>query len=117
MSIRDELAAVIRSKYEQHSVDRYPTEDALADWILARFGVVELPARTDDRWVDGDEGCEMSGWEVGPGPYYVAVWNQGEVQISYDGHVGEPVNPDYARTFAAALLAAANRAEASRVDR
>ncbi|NKT91769.1 hypothetical protein GS854_01630 [Rhodococcus hoagii] len=73
--------------------------------------IVELPERTDDRFVDGYEGCEMDGWEVQQGPHYVSVWEQGQVQIDYQGNPEEPVSPQYARDLAAALLAAARVAE------
>jgi hypothetical protein len=113
MSIRDDLYSLIDKVVRDANLDaRLAMPLEVADAILARFAVVELPERTDDRWVDGNEGCEMSGWEVEPGPHYVSVFHPNEIEISYHGEPDEPVRPAYARALAAALLAAANRAEA-----
>lgn len=127
MSIRDQLAKVIAVALTETNPSGLRAFDELspnrqkqllsrgghaADTILARYAVVELPERTDDRWVDGAEGCEMSGWEIETGPHYVSVFHPNEIEISYRGEPDEPVRPAYARALAAALLAAANRAEA-----
>jgi hypothetical protein len=112
MSIRDELTELIDRTTNTHDNkvhDAWLTD--LVDAILARYAVIELPERTDDRWVDGNEGCEMSGWEIETGPHYVSVFHPNEIEISYHGEPDEPVRPAYARALAAALLAAANRAE------
>lgn len=110
MSIRDELVSLVMQA--DADVDDRSFPDRIVDAILARYGVVALPERTDDRWVDGAEGCEMSGWEIETGPHYVSVFHPNEIEISYRGEPDEPVRPAYTRALAAALLAAANRAEA-----
>ena len=51
--VREALVALIRGEYAKRPVDRYPTEDALADAILAEFDVTEPEWEYGVRW--GDE--------------------------------------------------------------
>lgn len=109
MSIRDELAAVIRSKYDQHRVDRYPTEGALADWILDRFAVVALPEPDGIADPDGDY-PGLAEWNTELGR--VGAFDDGDGFIDMEPLRLMNVSPGALRELAASLLAAANRAEA-----
>ena len=123
MSIRDELAQVIAVALAETNPSGLGTFDELssnrqkqllsrcghaADAILARFGVVELPEPEGD----GDD-ITPHNWSTADG--YIEA-NTGSVYIGYEIG-GRTLDPGDARTFAAALLAAANRAEATDVDR
>ncbi|ORA77282.1 hypothetical protein BST28_18630 [Mycolicibacter kumamotonensis] len=85
--------------------------DILSALKAAGFAVVELPKPTATYDHMAEE--PMMGWEVEAGPYFVRTLRH-EVQVSYDGEPDEPFDPTGARVFAAALLAAANAAEAAR---
>lgn len=90
-----------------------------ADVILAAPGVttIALPEPTSTREDDeDDESAHRLGWWQNGSPYYITQWGYpNEVQIAYDGEALEPINVSEARFLAAALLAAADAAEA--VDR
>lgn len=80
-------------------------EHVLDRLAAAGYVVVKLPE-------DGEWGLAGDDWNT-IGMYDVAVWNPGEVEVSYDATPGEPLSPAHARALAAALLAAANAAEQS----
>ena len=85
------------------------------DYLRANgFALVELPKPTDTE----NHLTEMSmlGWEVGYGPAFVEALpgNPPTVRVEVDGENIIEVSPSYAAQFAAALLAAANAAEATR---
>ena len=78
---------------------------------LPNIAIVPLPEPTDTKdYSEGGEGEDYLGWEVQHGPYFISVYDQGEVQVSYNGNVEEPISVDYATDLAAALLAAARAA-------
>ena len=111
MSIRDELASLL----DRHLSDRdnaqgcrlacgYDGDDRcehLADAILARFAVVELPEPTG-QWSAGPE------WRDGNAVVWTAPGGTVMVQNVEPGDM----SPHQARQLAAKILAAANRAEA-----
>lgn len=89
----------------------------LVDVILAAPGVttIALPEPTSTREDDeDDESAHRLGWWQNGSPYYITQWGYpNEVQIAYDGEALEPINVSEARFLAAALLAAADAAEAA----
>lgn len=115
MSIRDELLRVL----DDHSLMRWTSEERDSttckcgwngngfglhriDAVLARFGVVELP---EPDLTDGEDDCEDPYEFRAPwGTYFV-------IGGSVESDSGPAWSPDHARLEAAALLAAANRAE------
>lgn len=110
--IRDTLAAVIRAKYDTWDVDRYPTEGALAVHILAdsRMAMVLLPEQ--DQLTGGGE----PRWNFRHGG--VSVTEPFNRQIDEDiPEVTIVLDPNFhwsvtdARKLAAAILAAARKAE------
>lgn len=94
------------------------TPEHLADAILAAPGVttIALPEPTSTREDDeDDESSHRLGWWQNGSPYYITQWGYpNEVQIAYDGEALEPIDVNEARFLAAALLAAADAAEAVR---
>ncbi len=89
----------------------------LADVILSLPGVttIALPEPTSTREDDeDDESAHRLGWWQNGSPYYITQWGYpNEVQIAYDGEALEPIDVNEARFLAAALLAAADAAEAA----
>lgn len=107
MSIRNELAQIVDDVAEQATREgRIASPLDVVDAILARYAVVGLPEPVrcdDDLAEDLKDPFEFRGpW----GTYFV----------DHRGNVGSDTGPHWspadARTEAAALLAAANRAEA-----
>ncbi|MGV9744625.1 hypothetical protein ACWDTG_06885 [Rhodococcus zopfii] len=93
MSIRDELIRIVEDA--DADIDERPFPDRIVDAILCRYAVVELPE-------PDFHGC----WPAGGGT---------RVMLNVDGKItnGYAIRetPAEARALAAALLAAANRAE------
>lgn len=78
---------------------------------LPNIAVVPVVEPTDTKdYSEGGGGEDYLGWEVQDGPYFISVYDQGEVQVSYDGNVGEPVSVEGAHDLGVALLAAARAA-------
>lgn len=78
---------------------------------LPNIAIVPLPEPTDTKdYSEGGEGEDYLGWEVQHGPYFISVYDQGEVQVSYNGNVEEPISVDYATDLGTALFAAARGA-------
>lgn len=130
--IRATLAEALRGHvYNQDSYEcgcqldsEYPTTisgdewaEHLANAILSLPGVttIALPEPTSTREDDeDDESAHRLGWWQNGSPYYITQWGYpNEVQIAYDGEALEPINVSEARFLAAALLAAADAAEAA----
>ncbi|MHA7703430.1 hypothetical protein ACX9NE_26935 [Mycobacterium sp. ML4] len=99
--------------FKLHGVDE--VAERATDAILAAPGVttIALPEPTSTREDDqDDESAHRLGWQNGS-PYYITQWGYpNEVQIAYDGEALEPIDVNEARFLAAALLAAADAAEA-----
>lgn len=109
MSIRDELAALLREHAMPSIEADYPRDEyeCCADAILARYAVVELPALSEP----DDDGQIYT---------YVAdlridTSGPGGNEVFLPG--GHRISPSWLRQEAADYLAAANRAEAADVDR
>lgn len=100
MSIRDELARIINMPSEWPWGTK-PRMKAIIDAILARYAVVELPEPDEDNGFDPPNWTEGGFIEAERGLVYI-----GEEIGSSRG------TPATVRVLAAALLAAANRAEA-----
>lgn len=105
MSIRDELVGIVTQADADVGERSFP--DRIVDAILARFGVVEL-SESDMEPDPEDEPDPRDGW-----------WETlaGDVELFRNGRAvvhGElcGLNSVAMRALAAALLAAANRAEA-----
>lgn len=78
---------------------------------LPNITIVPVVQPTDTKdYSEGGDGEDFLGWEVQHGPYFISVYDQGEVQVSYDGNVEEPISAKYARDLGATLLAAARAA-------
>jgi len=92
-------------------VNRDRARTALEALKAAGYAVVNLPEPDSERY-EGDEHepADRDSWMVDA--YEVAVWYPGEVQINYDGSLGEPIDTAIARDLAGALLAAIDAAEA-----
>lgn len=120
MSIRDELAQVIAVALAETNPSGLGAFDELspnrqkqllsrgghaADAILARFGVVELPAPEKDDWGNPDFSNEH---------IRLTVYSDGRTQLEVPEYFGATagVHPFQLRDLAARCLAAANRAEA-----
>lgn len=104
MNLYVELARIIHSETCHGDADtcRYyegPCGNA-ASAILLKYGVVELPEPTD-HWAEGPE------WRDGNAVVWTAPGGTVMVQNVEPGDL----SPDQARALAAALLAAADRAE------
>ncbi|WP_432678011.1 hypothetical protein ACRAJ3_25090 [Rhodococcus pyridinivorans] len=110
MSIRDELAALLRQHAMPSLEADYPRDEyeCCADAILARHAVVELPEPVREYQEQGP----AAEWTV-RGNGYALVRNDLTIVVSFKG----AASPAEARQMAAALVAAANRAEAADVDR
>lgn len=120
MSIRDELAKVIAVALAETNPSGLGAFDELspnrqkqllsrgghaADAILARFGVVELPAPEKGKWGNPDFSNEH---------VRLTVYSDGCTQLEVPEYFGvnAGVHPFQLRDLAARCLAAANRAEA-----
>lgn len=93
MSIRDELADILEALDGGDYMD-------IADAVLARYAVVELPEPTG-HWGGGPE------WRDGD----AVVWTALASNVMVQNVGGGDLSPHHARVLAAALLAAAKRAE------
>jgi hypothetical protein len=89
----------------------------VADVLLSLPGIaiIELPGADSTRY-EGDEHEHEDRLAWICDPFAVSHWNYPGVQIYYEGESFEPISIAYARTFAAAILAAANAAERSGVS-
>lgn len=106
MSIRNELAQIVDDVAEQATrEDRIASPLDVSDAILARFGVVELPAPEKDDWGNPDFSNEH---------IRLTVYSDGCTQLEVPEYFGvnAGVHPFQLRDLAARCLAAANRAEA-----
>ena len=117
MSAQDVIAEGVGRGYSPADEDDAANWDAdthvvarfvLAALTAAGYAVVKLPKpepREDDAEIAD---C----WDHLP--HQVMVWDEhpGEVQLCHDFEPAEPLTPAEARALAAALLAAANKAEA-----
>lgn len=89
----------------------HPAHVASVVAALPNIAIVPLPEPTDTKdYSEGGEGEDYLGWEVQHGPYFISVYDQGEVQVSYNGNVEEPISVDYATDLGTALFAAARGA-------
>ncbi|HRZ39357.1 MAG TPA: hypothetical protein P5534_23675, partial [Candidatus Paceibacterota bacterium] len=90
---------------------------AVLDAITETHAVIELPEPDSTRYNEGEVAefppADRLGWLRGMVLYGVTFWPEyaGEVQVAYNNEPGEPLSVKEARTFAAALLAAARYAE------
>lgn len=117
--LRAQIREALRSYELDWTYDNKDLYDELAGVVLSLPGVVvvELPGPQPGWWdCYEDEGDEPDHDSYGDqsGEFVVTTWrgHPGEVQISHQGEPLEPVRPTEARALAAALLAAANAAEA-----
>jgi hypothetical protein len=116
--VRATLAEALRkAMFEDPEWGMVFNPDRLADAVLAAPGVttIALPEPTSTREDDeDDESAHRLGWWQNGSPYYITQWGYpNEVQIAYDGEALEPIDVNEARFLAAALLAAADAAEAA----
>ena len=107
MSIRDELAGLIDAMHLPDAIRGGRWAETVSDHLLARFGVVELPEPTVQAGAGSGE------WRVDEATTIFAYCSH----VEFDGRDAWYESPAHARALAAALLAAANRAEATDVDR
>lgn len=113
---RDSGPSVVRvlSNFHEHRAMAI-----LAALKAARIAVVELAEADSTRYDEGEDAefppADRLAWLRGMGMYGVTFWPEypGEVQAAYNNEPGEPLSVDEARGLAAALLAAADAAEAS----
>ncbi|WP_418346125.1 hypothetical protein [Rhodococcus pyridinivorans] len=104
MSIRNELAQIVDDVAEQATREgRIASPLDVVDAILARYAVVELPEPVREYQEQGP----AAEWTV-RGNGYALVRNDLTIVVSFKG----AASPAEARQMAAALVAAANRAEA-----
>lgn len=111
------LARVIRARYDQCPPDRYPTEDALAEYIAKHateegLAVVSLPQPADPDSYDFGDYCDAAWFSVDDDleSLSVSVHENEFVRLDTD----DELSPEGARVVAAALLAAADTAD--RID-
>ena len=92
-------------------IEAFLSHQAAVIAALPDIAIIEYPKTTDlADYTDESNPVAYLGWEVGHGPYFVSVYDPGEVQISYDGSADEPISSDYAHDLGAALIAAAHSA-------
>lgn len=108
MSIRDELVSIITQA--DSDVDERSFPDRIADAILDRYGVVELPQSLPipDGYNSDDSAAKCIGVFPWSGMFgELTAWTDGRIHDEIGG-----MTADEARRDAASLLAAANRVEA-----
>lgn len=109
-AVAEALNSILADPRPSELVNRDRARIALDALKAAGYAVVKLP-EPDSKRYEGDEHepADRDSWMVDA--YEVAVWYPGEVQINYDGSLGEPVDTAIARDLASALLAAIDAAE------